>query len=69
MDSSSSLKGAVSFAFKIVLIGLLMVFLISVWLLLNQSFADYVVDNINSEENFCETFESHPLFGRIECGS
>lgn len=68
---ASGLKGdfAVNEKFWIIAILLIMVFLLAIWLLLDQSFREYVVRNINSQVKLCETFEKVPLLGSIRCPS
>lgn len=63
----ASCKGtiAVNEKFWIVVILLAMVFLLAVWLLLNQFFVDYVTEHINSEIQICETFETVPGIGSL----
>ena len=49
----------------VIIIG--MVFLLAVWLLLNNYFVGYVSENIVSDSSLCETFDKVPVLGTIQC--
>lgn len=55
--------------FWIIAIFMILIFLFAVYLLLNQSFMEYITENINSQQKFCETFEKVPLIGSFRCPS
>ena len=51
--------------FWIVAIILMMLFLLAIWLLLDQSFVNYVSNNVVSDVTICNTFENMPVLGSI----
>lgn len=67
MASHRKAKGtvAVNEKFWIVVIIIMFVVMLAIWLLLNQYFAGYVTQNIQSKAKICEQFEYVPVIGTI----